>query len=571
MLPQSPKGHFQYHTLRLILGDQLSSLHSWFSQRDDGVLYLIAELKQENSYVTHHIQKVCAFFAAMADFAKCLKAAGHEVLHLTLDDTAEFADLPGLLTHVLQLTGASRFEYQRPDEYRLLSQLGAFDVPGVQIALVDSEHFLLPFDEIDTHFPKGKHILMESFYRRMRKRFNILMDGAKPMGGQWNFDASNRNKLKAGDMAGLPQPLLFANDISEIVSRLQRHGIVTIGHLEPGEKQTLKNAGEASASGDLFAPLTQPDPELESDIDSASQTTKNTLLWPINREQSLALLDHFCRYCLPLFGRFQDAMTAKHPSAWSLYHSRLSFSINSKLLHPAEVIDAAISTYEASCVHGASGAVDMAQVEGFIRQILGWREYVRGVYWANMPDYAGLNALGAQNRLPGYFWHGNTRMNCMRHAIGQSLDYAYAHHIQRLMITGNFCLLTDIAPKQVDDWYLGIYVDAIEWVEMPNTRGMALFADGGIVGTKPYAASGAYINKMSDYCQSCHYDIKAKSGPGSCPFNSLYWRFMNKHAERLSANHRIGMIFSSWYKMEEAQRDAILTTAEQYIADLECL
>ncbi|MCH4295613.1 cryptochrome/photolyase family protein [Shewanella sp. 3B26] len=569
MLPQSPKGDFQFHTLRLLLGDQLGSNHSWFSQRDDGVLYLIAELKQENSYVTHHIQKVCAFFAAMADFATSLKAAGHRVLHLTLDDSAEFADLPALLSHVLQLTGADRFEYQRPDEYRLLLQLGSFEPCGVQVEMVESEHFLLPFDEINALFPKGKHILMESFYRRMRKRFNILMDGAKAVGGQWNFDASNRNKLKAPDIANLPQPLQFTNDISEIVSRLQRHGIVTIGSLKPGARQSFSTASESYASGDLFATFAQPEPEFEPD--HASRAKTHTLLWPINRQQSLALLAHFCRYCLPLFGRFQDAMTANHSSAWSLYHSRLSFSINSKMLHPAEVIDAAISAYKASGNGGVKGAIDLAQVEGFVRQILGWREYVRGVYWANMPDYANLNALGAQRRLPHYFWSGDTRMNCMRRAIGQSLDYAYAHHIQRLMITGNFCLLTDIDPTQVDDWYLGIYVDAIEWVEMPNTRGMALFADGGIVGTKPYAASGAYINKMSDYCQGCHYNIKAKSGVGSCPFNSLYWRFMYKHKERLGANHRLGMIFSSWYKMAESQRSAILATAEQYLVDLERL
>lgn len=561
---QSPEGDFQFHTLRLLLGDQLGSNHSWFSQHDDGVLYLIAELKQESRYVTHHVQKVCAFFAAMADFAKSLTASGHRVLHLTLDDTAEFADLPALLCHVLQITGARRFEYQRPDEYRLLLQLGNFAVPGVQIEMVDSEHFLLPFDEISMLFPKGKHVLMESFYRRMRKRFNILMDGARPMGGQWNFDGSNRNKLKAADIKNLPEPLLFANDISEIVLRLQRHGIVTIGNLEPQANQAITKGCKASyGSGDLFDAM--------PDLEHVSKTPMNNLLWPINREQSLALLAHFCRHCLPLFGRFQDAMTANHASAWSLYHSRLSFSVNSKLLHPGEVINAAISAYEASCTDGASGDVDMAQVEGFVRQILGWREYVRGVYWANMPDYGILNALGAENRLPHYFWSGDTRMNCMRHAIGQSLDYAYAHHIQRLMITGNFCLLTDIDPKQVDDWYLGIYVDAIEWVEMPNTRGMALFADGGIVGTKPYAASGAYINKMSDYCQGCHYDIKAKSGALSCPFNSLYWRFINKHAERLGANHRLGMIFSSWYKMPESQRTAILATAEQYIVDLERL
>jgi deoxyribodipyrimidine photolyase-related protein len=258
-------------------------------------------------------------------------------------------------------------------------------------------------------------------------------------------------------------------------------------------------------------------------------------------------------------------MTKNHESKWSLYHSRLSFSLNSKLLHPREVIDASLAAFE------TNADINISQVEGFIRQILGWREYVRGVYWANMPNYADKNALGASNKLPDFFWTGLTKMSCMHNAISQSLDYAYAHHIQRLMVTGNFCLITEISPKQVDDWYLGIYVDAIEWVEMPNTRGMALFADGGIVGTKPYAASGSYINKMSDYCKGCHYDIKARSGQGSCPFNSLYWQFMNKHRTRLANNPRTAMLYRTWDKMEQSKRIEILDTANMYLANLESL
>jgi deoxyribodipyrimidine photolyase-related protein len=227
-----------------------------------------------------------------------------------------------------------------------------------------------------------------------------------------------------------------------------------------------------------------------------------------------------------------------------------------------EVINAALSAYQ------KSSDIDISQVEGFVRQILGWREYVRAVYWVNMPDYVKRNALKAQRDLPEFFWTGKTKMSCMKQSIGQSLDYAYAHHIQRLMVTGNFCLISEIDPNQVDEWYLGIYVDAIEWVEMPNTRGMALFADGGIVGTKPYAASGAYVNRMSDYCKRCYYDNKSKSGDRSCPMNSLYWRFMVKNREMLTVNPRIGVIYRSWDNMDEAGQNAVLSTAEHYLNDL---
>jgi deoxyribodipyrimidine photolyase-related protein len=513
----------RFDTVRLILGDQLNSQHSWFQQVDDRVLYLIAELKQESTYVDHHIQKVCAFFSAMAQFAQERQAEGHQVLHLTLDETRDFATLEQVIQHYIREVRASKFEYQRPDEYRLLAQLANLRINDVVVGCVDTQHFLLPFDELEQHFPAGKHIMMEHFYRRMRKRFDILMHEGKPLGGKWNYDADNRNKLKPKDIEQLPQPLLFSVNVSNICERLKRHDIRTIGHQE----------GE--------------------------------LLWPTNRSQSLSLLAHFCQVCLPRFGRFQDAMTGQHDAQWSLYHSRLSFSLNSKLLHPAEVIDAALTAFR------SNPKIDIAQVEGFIRQILGWREYIRGVYWANMPRYARLNTLEAGRKLPDFFWNGKTRMACMHHAISQSLDYAYAHHIQRLMVTGNFCLLTEVAPDQVEAWYLGVYIDAIEWVEMPNTRGMALFADGGIVGTKPYAASGAYINKMSDYCKQCHYDHKARSGKGSCPFNSLYWRFMDKHASRLALNPRVRMLYRSWDNLEAAQRDAVLKTADEYLSTLETL
>ncbi|MGB0449426.1 MAG: cryptochrome/photolyase family protein [Porticoccaceae bacterium] len=514
----------QFHTLRLILGDQLNSSHSWYRNVDDGVLYVIAELHQEAGYVKHHIQKISAFFAAMENFANALQAAGHQVNHLTLDDSADYKNLSDLISQLCQQHKIKNFVYQQPDEYRLAQQLKNLSLPTVAISCCDTEHFLLPKEEIVEYIKPGKHNRMESFYRKMRVRFNLLMDSGQPRGGRWNFDGENRQKLKPADIAELPEPLLFANPVAKILQRIEAHNIATIG-----------NATES-------------------------------LLWPVNRQQSLELLHFFCDHCLPNFGRFQDAMTAQTDKRWSLYHSRISFALNSKILHPMEVVEAALKRFEET-----DSPVDIAQVEGFIRQIIGWREYVRAVYWANMPEYAERNVLGADTNLPEYFWTGETRMSCMKQAIDQSLDYAYAHHIQRLMVTGNFAMLAGIDPAQMDSWYLGIYIDAIEWVEMPNTRGMSQFADGGLIATKPYAASGSYINKMSDYCKDCHYSVKERFTEQACPFNSLYWHFMNRHGERFARNPRTAMAYRSWDKMNAEVKQSLLARAEYCLANIESL
>lgn len=526
-----------YSKLRLILGDQLNGLHSWFAQPDDQVIYLIAELKQETNYVTHHIQKVCAFFAAMASFASEKRRDGHQVIYLTLDDTVAFESLGHLIVEYVHQLGVRQFEYQRPDEYRLSQELLALRFAEVSINCVDTEHFFLPYADIFTQFSPNKHQTMEHFYRRMRKRFDFLMENGKPVGGKWNYDANNRQKLKPDDLKRIPEPLLFSTNVDDIVERLNRHKVKTIGNMtRHGDQQCL--------------------------------------IWPTNRTQALALLHYFCQYCLVDFGRFQDAMTAYHQAKWSLYHSRLSFALNAKLLSPKEVIDSAVNAYQQTQIETkrqAQSKIEISQIEGFVRQILGWREYIRGVYWVNMPRYAKLNALNASRKLPNFFWTGKTKMRCLNQSIGQSLDFAYAHHIQRLMMTANFCLLTEIEPSQVEDWYLGIYIDAIEWVEMPNTRGMGLFADGGIVGTKPYAASGAYVNKMSDYCVHCHYEVKTKVGDKACPLNSLYWYFMDKHSARLATHPRTRMIFRSWDNMAPEARQKILEQARYYLEHIEDL
>ena len=528
---QYPSGLSSLRRIRLILGDQLNAEHSWFANptEQSDTLYIIAELHQEATYAWHHIQKATAFFVAMERFASALKQAGLQVLHLTLDDTrhsnGEPLSLSELLYGLANDLNVAEVGYQRPDEKRLLAQMNALELPdGVSKQQADTEHFLLPFDDIFKRFKAGKHQRLEAFYRYMRKRFDILMDNGEPQGGRWNFDSENRQTFKADDLAGIPQPLCFAQPVDEVVERLARHNVKTIGQLE------------------------------------------GPLIWPTSRREALQLLDFFCEHCLPYFGKFQDAMTHNAKPSWSLYHSRISFALNAKMLSVQQVINAVLNRY-----YGAKGAIDIAQVEGFVRQVIGWREYVRGIYWINADEYDHTNVLEAKRDLPDWFWTGKTKMACMRHAIEQSLEYSYAHHIQRLMVTGNFSLLAGIHPDQVEAWYLGIYIDALEWVEQPNTRSMVLFADGGWVATKPYAASGNYINKMSDYCKSCAYKPSKKVEKDACPFNSLYWAFLHRHQARFEPNPRMGFTYKTWNRMSEEQRQGILDKADRVLASIETL
>jgi deoxyribodipyrimidine photolyase-related protein len=505
----------QKRILRLILGDQLNRHHSWFQRVDPMVTYLLMEIRQETDYVKHHIQKVVGFFAGMRSFADWLSESGHRVQYLRLNDPDNRQSFKDNIRRIIKTKKITRFEYLLPDEYRLDRHLEtiASGLP-VPYAATDTEHFICPRNEVNRMFQGKKRFLMESFYRKMRRKHDILMESGKPSGGKWNFDQSNRNRYDG--VVPITPPKVFDNDVTNLVRMIENAGVATIGRIEPEH-----------------------------------------FIWPVNRGQARLLLDEFVENRLPYFGTYQDAMTTE---SWSIFHSRLSFALNTKMLHPMEVIDAALRRASGN----AKPRVEIEQIEGFVRQIIGWREFIRGIYWAHMPGYEKMNYFDHKASLPDYYWTGETRMACIRSAIDQSLTHAYAHHIQRLMITGNFALLAGVDPDEVDRWYLGIYIDAIQWVEIVNTRGMSQFADGGIVATKPYISSANYIRKMSNYCDHCYYRHSRKTGERSCPFNSLYWDFLVRHRTQLEKNPRIGMMYRTWERMKPDNQRALIKQARAY-------
>ena len=518
----------QFNEVRLILGDQLNIEHSWFRATRVDVVYLMIELPQEQHYVRHHIQKTLCFFLAMRAFAEDLQRKGHQVHYVRLDSPENPQSLEAHITAAIEHYGASCFAYQLPDEYRLDEQLRSISdscrSSNIDTDIYDTEHFLTERNDFSDFFG-DKTPVMERFYRHMRTKFQILMDGpsskAKPLGGKWNYDVANRKKWPKNKQP--LEPLLFDHDVTSLIAMLDDLEIQTIGR--PPQNNVIQH--------------------------------------PVTRQDHLDMLDFFIDKCLPEFGLYQDAMT---DVSWTLYHSRISFGLNTKLLHPLEVIRKVEERFSKDPDHAS-----IEQVEGFIRQILGWREYMRGVYWKHMPSYATLNELENKRQLPSWFWNGNTKMYCQAHAIGQSLDHAYAHHIQRLMVTGNFTLLAGIEPSEVDAWYLGVYLDAIEWVQMPNTRGMSQFADGGIVGTKPYVASANYMSKMGDYCKKCSYNAKLRHGEKACPLNALYWDFINRHEDKLASNRRMWMPYQAWRKFDHEEKVKVLEQAEYYLNNIESL
>ena len=411
---------------------------------------------------------------------------------------------------------ASRLIVTAPGEFRVLEDMQNWETDlGIAVEIRQDDRFLCSPEMFENWAAGRKQLRMDFFYREMRRHHDVLMVEGKPVGGKWNYDVENRERPDPSQQ--VPAPLQFSPDeTSQTVLNL-------VGHY------CADHFGELDEFG--FA---------------------------VTREQALQVLEHFIVNRLPLFGTFQDAMIEGEP--W-MYHSHIGFYLNVGLLGPGEVITSVQNAYEA-------GTAPLNSVEGFIRQILGWREFVRGIYWLKMPGYASENFLAADRPLPDFFWTGDTQMNCLRQSIGQTKKYAYAHHIQRLMVLGNFALLAGLAPKFVNEWYLIVYADAFEWVELPNVSGMVLFADGGYLASKPYAAGGAYINRMSNYCQKCRYKVAEKTGGDACPFNYLYWHFLIKNRDRLGNNARLGMVYRSLDRMSEEKQQTIMDDARQFLNGL---
>ncbi len=499
-------------TLILVLGDQLSpSLSALRGQDKSDVVVLLAEVSAEATYARHHKKKIAFLFSAMRHFAEELREHGWTIDYVKLDDPANTGTLAGEVARARTRHGANRVIITEPGEWRLLDDMRQW--PGTSI--LPDDRFLTSQAEFAAWAEGRKALRMEYFYREMRRKTGLLMDGDQPAGGQWNFDADNRKPAQRDLL--MPQPLRFAPDA------------VTSAVLELVEERF------ADHFGDL------------------------TPFWfGTTRGEAEAAFAHFLKTALPRFGDYQDAMLVGERF---LYHSVVSLYLNCGLLDPLAMCRAVEAEYR-------SGRAPLNATEGFIRQIIGWREYVRGIYWLKMPHYAQSNELGATRPLPKFYWTAETDLACVRHCVTQTREEAYAHHIQRLMVTGLFGLLAGIDPHALHEWYLAVYADAYEWVELPNTIGMSQFADGGLLASKPYAASGAYIDRMSDYCGNCFFDVKAKAGPKACPFNYLYWDFIARHRDRIKSNPRMAQMVRTWDKFSAERQAEIAEDSARFLASL---
>lgn len=504
-------------TLRLLLGDQLTrdiaSLKDLDPKSD---VVLMAEVMEEASYVSHHKQKLVFLFAAMRAFAGELREEGIEVDYVELDAEGNTGSLGGELRRAIARHRPDRVTLTEPGEWRVREMFDDWrEELDCDVVVREDDRFLCSHAEFERWAHGRKVLTMEFFYREMRRSFGLLMDGDKPEGGRWNFDVENRRKLPKG--LELPQRLRFKPDAP------------TKAVMALVEARFPDNFGTLDQFG-----------------------------WATTRKGALTALDEFLGQALENFGDYQDAMKSGGPF---LFHGLISPYLNAGLLTAREVCEAAQTAYR-------DGKAPLNAVEGFIRQIIGWREYVRGIYWLKMPDYRETNHLGARRKLPDLYWTAETDMNCLANCVADTRDHAYAHHIQRLMVLGNFALLAGVGPREVQDWFLLVYADAYEWVELPNVHGMALFADGGLLGSKPYAASGAYIDRMSDYCGGCAYDVKAKAGEKACPFNYLYWDFLIRNEKALSGNQRLAMPYRNLSRFTPERVKEIRTDAKRFLESL---
>lgn len=518
--------------LVLVLGDQLdehSAAFDGFDPSRDAIW--MAEVAQESEKVWVSKPRIAIFLSAMRHFRSALCDRGWRVFYRALTATgAKWSGLAGdgtgetfaiQLAWTIAKTQPAKLIIVEPGGWEVKEEIALTARNSkVPLEVRCDRHFLCTAEEFAAYANGRKQLRMEYFYREMRAKTGVLMDGDKPAGGEWNFDHNNRESFGKNGPGQLPSPRSFPPDattqevLAMVAARFAKH---------PGELQKFD--------------------------------------WPVTTSGAREALDDFIAHRLPGFGRWEDAMWSGEP--W-LYHSRLSAALNLKLLDPREVLAAAERAWR-------EGHAPISSVEGFIRQILGWREYVRGIYWRFMPGYLDRNALGADQRLPAFYWTGETGMNCLRHTLRQTLDYGYAHHIQRLMVTGLFSLLLGVRPREIHEWYLAVYVDAVEWVELPNTLGMSQYADGGVMASKPYIASGKYIQRMSDYCTGCRFDPAERTGPRACPFTILYWNFLLRHEDALAKNPRIVMQVRNLNRLTPAQKAAIRKQARTIQADCEVL
>ncbi|WP_425339785.1 cryptochrome/photolyase family protein [Mameliella alba] len=499
--------------LILVLGDQLSqglaALKAADKARD---VVVMAEVADETGYVPHHPKKIALILAGMRKFAARLREDGWEVRYTELDDTQNAGSICGELLRRAEETGATEVIATEPGEWRLINALRHCPL---KVHLLEDDRFIASHAMFDNWAKGRKALRMEYFYREMRRKTGLLMEGDDPAGGQWNFDHDNR---KPAPDAVTHRPIWFEPDA------------VTEDVLDLVEAKFSNSFGKLRPFG--FA---------------------------TDRAQAQQALAHFIDHALPRFGDYQDAMLDENRF---LYHSLLSGYMNIGLLDPLEVCQAVEKAYE-------NGDVPINAAEGFIRQIIGWREYVRGIYFREGPEYTERNVLKHNRKLPWFYWSAETDMRCVAKAVEQTRDEAYAHHIQRLMVTGNFGLLAGVDPHALHEWYLSVYIDAFEWVEAPNTVGMSQFADGGIIASKPYVSSGNYINKMSDHCKPCAYSVTAKTGENACPFNLLYWHFMDRHRDRFEGNPRMAQMYRTFDRMDPDKRETILREAQDILDRME--
>ncbi len=505
--------------LILVLGDQLNldaSALTGFDNQQDAVW--MAEVDEESTYVVSAKQRTAVFLSAMRHFAIKLRNMKYEVHYSLIDADNNTGNLAGELEKTILLTRPKKLIITEPGDWRVLQSLRSVAQKHLlELEIRQDTYFFSTLNDFTLHTKARKQLRLEFFYRELRLKTGILMDGKNPIGTKWNFDADNRSSFGKQGPGILPLPKRFAPDqttqevILLIEDRFAHH---------PG---TLDSFG-----------------------------------WPVTREQALDSLHDFIAQRLPSFGLYQDAMW--EGEVW-LYHSHLASSLNLKLLSPQEVVAEAVNSFN-------NRLAPLEAVEGFIRQILGWREYVRGIYWMHMPQYVELNSNNVHLPLPHFYWTGQTNMACLRDAIQQTLAHGYAHHIQRLMVTGLYALLLGVSPKEVHQWYLGVYVDAVEWVELPNTLCMSQFADGGLMASKPYIASGKYIDRMSNHCKGCQFNPAEATGHNACPFTTLYWDYLNRHSDALAKNPRMLMQLKNLHRLSEDKKQLIAMQAHQHRSEI---